>query len=295
MEEKEKRLFYVTRATKYGMFQNIAARIIALWLSCVFFSAILYGSSCAFYFFTSGLGDLSYDIQSVSSYMQSSYSLSIGRYMLLSVFSKAMAIFCFGLFLQFIAIVCRKKIMPFLVGITVLAASALMYKLMPGVGVLNCFKYSNIIGFLHTENLYGDYLNFDIGGYPVSRTGFSILLLAFLTVICCIALFVSFYYGRNLYFKQSKVRTKIWFKPHVSIFRHECYKIFIANHALYILAVCIFAAGYHNCSHNYFSSAQEQYYKDLMLHLEGELNDEKETLLLSEKNVMMMPLNNWIK
>lgn len=283
LEEKEKGLFYITRATKYGIFQNITARIISLWLSCVFFSAILYGSSCAFYYFTSGLGNLKYDIQSVSEYMQSCYSLNVGSYMLISVFSKAMVIFCFGLFLQFIAIICRKKIMPFLIGIIVLASSALMYIFMPSVGVLNCLKYSNIIGFFHTENLYGDYLNYDIGGYPVSRTFLSVMLLLTLIIICCIAVFISFYYGKNLYFKQSTGKIKIWFKPHVSIFRHECYKIFIANHALYILTICIIAAGYHNCSHSYLFSTQEQYYKDLMLKLEGKLNDEKETLLLSEK------------
>lgn len=282
LEEKDKKLFFITRITDKGVLHNGTARIVALGISCVFLSILLYGCNYIWYGSQTGFWDVSLDIQSVSAYMQSCYNLNIGQFMLLSVFTKAFVAFGFGLLLQCITILSCRKIMPFVIGIIILVSNTLLYESLPSVGILCSFKYLNIIGIFHTENLYGDYLNFNIGGEPVSRMWLSISLLFLLVFVGWIAVTVAFCQGKNFYFVQRQRRKWISFKPHNSLFRYECYKMFVTNHAILVLTGCLLAAGYYN-SQNYALSAKEQYYKELMTDLEGGLTKEKEQVLLAEK------------
>lgn len=230
-----------------------------------------------------GFWDVSLDIQSVSAYMRSCYNLNIGQFMVLSVFTKAFVAFGFGLLLQCITILNRRKIMPFVIGIVILVSNTLLYEFLPSVGIFCPFKYLNIIGIFHTENLYGDYLNFNIGGEPVSRMWLSISLLFLLVVVGCIAVTIAFCRGKNFYFVQRQRRKWISFKPHNSLFRYECYKMFVTNHAIVVLVGCLLAAGGYYNSQNYSLSVKEQYYKELMMDLEGGFTKEKEESLLAEK------------
>ena len=283
MEEKEKKLFFITRITDKGVLHNGIARIAALGISCVFLSILLYGCNYVWYGIHTGFWDMSLDIQSVDAYMESCYNLTIGQFMVLSVFTKAVVAFGFGLLLQFITILNCKKMMSFVIGIGILVSNTLLYELLPAVGVLCPFKYLNIIGIFHTENLYGDYLNFNIGEVPVSRTWLSILLILIILIVGCIAVTVAFCYGRNFYFVQRQRRKWISFRPHNNLFRYECYKMFITNRAMFVLLGCLLVAGGYYTSQNYSLSVKEQYYKGLMMDLEGELTKEKEQILLAEK------------
>ncbi len=283
MEEKDKKLFFVTRITNKGVLHNGIARIAALGISCVFLSILLYGCNYVWYGIQTGFCDVSLDIQSVSAYMQSCYNLTIGQFVVLSVFTKAVVAFGFGLLLQCITILNRRKMMPFVVGIVILISNTLLYELLPAVGVLSPFKHLNIIGIFHTENLYGDYLNFNIGEIPVSRMWLSLLLLFLLVVIGCIVVIVAFCCGKNFYFVQRPRRRWISFKPHNNLFRYESYKMFITNRAILVFVGCLVVTGAYYTSQNYSLSAKEQYYKDLMMNLEGELTKEKEQILLAEK------------
>lgn len=283
MEEKEKKLFYITRAADRGVLHDILARMAALGISCVLQGILLYGSISLFYGITTGFWNLSLDIQSVADYMQSSYTMTIGQFMLLSVLTKAVVGFGFGLLLQFVTLLSRRRMLPFLAGIGFLAANTLLYGLLPGVGSLSPLKYLNFIGVFHTENLYGDYLNFNIGGSPVSRTTLSLLLILFLLAVGCILVTVAFCRGRNFTFIERQRRKIVSYRPHVSLFRHECYKLFIANHGLVVILGCLVLAGGYYSSRDMYLSVKEEYYKGLMESLEGELTEKKEALLLSEK------------
>lgn len=283
MEEKEKKLFFITRITYKGVLHNGIARIVALGISCVFLSILLYGCNYVWYGIHTGFWDVSLDIQSVSIYMQSCYNLTIGQFVILSIFTKAVVAFVFGLLIQCITILNCRKMMPFVIGIIILVSNTLLYELLPAVGVLSPFKYLNIIGIFHTENLYGDYLNLNIGGTPVSRMWLSILLLFLLVVVGCTVVIIAFCCGKNFYFVQRQRKKWISFKPHNNLFRYECYKMFITNRAILVFVGCLLVAGGYYTSQNYSLSVKEQYYKELMMNLEGELTKEKEQILLAEK------------
>ena len=283
MEEKEKKLFFVTRITDKGVLHDILARIAALGISCIFLVILLYGSTCLFYGITTGFWDLSLDIQSVGAYMQSCYTMTIGEFMVLSLFTKAVAMFCFGLLLQFVTVLSRRRMMPFIAGTAFLVVNTLLYGLLPAVGVLSPFKYINLIGVFHTENLYGDYLNFNIAGVPVSRTKLSVILILFFVITGCILVIVAFCKGRNFSFIEKQKKKTFFYKPHVNLFRHECYKLLVSNHGLIVILGCLILAGGYYSNRNYYLSVKEEYYKGLMESLEGGLTEKKEELLLSEK------------
>ncbi len=294
IEEKEKKLFFITRVTDRGLLPDSMAGMAALGISCVFFCLLLYGGNWLFYGIHAGFWDLSWDVQSVYEYMESCYSITLGQYMILSVLTKAAAAFCFGLLLQFTAVMCRRKLVPFIAGIVLLAGNTLLYEFLPPVGGLSVLKYLNLAGVFHTENLYGDYLNFNIAGFPVSRTGLSLLLILILLFSGCVLTAAAFCRGDHFCFmdrspgreKQKSCLRKCALRErtvHTSLFLHECYKLFFTNRGLLILFVCLLVTGRYYVLQDYRLSVREQYYKELMMQLEGELTDKKEEIILTEK------------
>lgn len=282
MEEKEKKLFYITRATNYGVFHDMWARMTILGINCMIFSILLYGCNYIFYGITTGFWNLSIAMQSIDAYMQSCYSMSMGEFMLLSVLTKAVTVYCFGLLLQWITILSRNKIIPFVLGILILAGNILLYELLPAVGAWSPLKYINLIGVFHTENVWGDYLNFNICGYPLSRTVLSVILLGVLFVGFCIMVTIAFWRGDHFSFPAGRKRKRIACRPYAHLFSYECYKILISNRALFVLLACLALSGAYYATRNYSLSAKEEYYQDLMMKLEGELTEDKEAILLAE-------------
>lgn len=156
-----------------------------------------------------------------------------------------------------------------------------------GSGKWSVFKYINLIGILETQKLYGSYLNFNIGGYPVSRlvlTRSIIIDLAISGITLSILLFV---YGRNFELVKSRSKHKKHFHPHISLLYHEGYKIMITNRAVVVILLFAILIGWQIIGKEYNPSAQEQYYRDIMLQLEGKMTDEKEALIISEQENMI--------
>lgn len=283
MEEKEKKLFFVTRATVRGILYDICARVVGLGINCTLFSLILYGCNYIFYGVNIGFWDLSRDIQSIDAYMQSCQNLTIGQFMGLSVFTKAVVVWCFGLLLQCITILSRRKFIPFLTGILLLAGNILLYELLPAVGSLTPLKYINLMGLFHTEHIYGDYFNFNLYECPISRTGLSLIFLGVFFLGAGIMNVVSFCRGSHFSFPMTRKRRRLFHRPFSSLFGYESYKILVSNRALFVLLTSLVFASVLYSSRSYSLSAKEQYYQDLMMELEGELTPQKENILRAEQ------------
>lgn len=283
MEEKEKKLFYVTRSTRYGVFHSILAKLMSLFFHCMLVSALFYGINLVFAGLTCGWGTVTASIQSVASNMESSISVSIAAYILLSVVTKGLVLFGTGTIFTALCILANHIFVPFLTGFALWGIGWALYTVIPAGSALAAAKYLNIAGILKTEQLYGGYLNLNLFGYPVSRLTLSwcvILLLAAVGILSSILLFSR---GKSLELKKVRISVRSYFRPHANLFRHECYKIMITNRALLILLVFGVLLGYREGSRQYQPSVKEQYYQDIMLKLEGELTDEKERLVLAEK------------
>ena len=91
-EEKEKGLFYITRATKNGIASCIAAKLAALLLHIMAVCLLLYGSNFIYAGVTTGLCDFTARLQSISAYLESSLSVTLSGYVVISLLTKVL--FC---------------------------------------------------------------------------------------------------------------------------------------------------------------------------------------------------------
>lgn len=282
-EEKEKQLFFITRSTRHGVFASIMSKLAALLIHCILLTVLFYTVNLLFFGQSTGWFAADAGLQSLASYMESCLSVSIFEYFVISVLTKAFLLFGTGAVLTLFCILSRLAVLPFLAAFVLVGGSALMYYLIPAGGAFTVFKYINLVGLMKTENLYGGYLNFNLFGYPISRAGLSIILILLICLAGVTGSVWMFVRMRN--FEAGRLRLSFYlpFQPYVNIFRHEGYKIFITNHALVILALFAVLLAYRSVDRTYKPSAGEQYYRDIMETLEGELTEEKESLVLSEQ------------
>lgn len=282
-EEKEKKLFFFTRSTRHGVLHSMAAKLAALLLHCTLLTVLFYMVSILFFGMSAGWFDPCVGLQSIAAYTESSLSISILGYILLSVLTKAFVLFGVGAVLTIFCLLSGIAALPFLAGASIVGGSALLYYLIPAGSVFSVFKYLSPVGLMKTENIYGGYLNFNLFGYPVSRLRLSIGLILF---ICTVGFAGSlFVFCRMQGFEMKKLRLplSVPFHPHTNLFRHESYKLLITNRALLILLLFAVLLAYQSLDRTYTPSAGEQYYQSIMSELEGELTNEKESLVLSEK------------
>ncbi len=282
-EEKDKKLFFVTRSTKYGILHSIAAKLAALFIHCIFITVLFYMAGLVFFAESTGRPDMTAGIQSIAPYMECNLPISIGGYFILSILTKALVLFGIGALLTVFCILSGIAVMPFLIGFGMIGVSALLYYLIPYGSPFCVFKYINPVGLMKTENLYGEYLNFNIFGYPISRLSLSVALILLFCVVETGSSLLLFCKMKNM--KAGKLRLTGFapFKPHNNILCHEGYKILIMNRGLFIFLIFGVLLAYGSFDRTYTPSVMEQYYKDIMTELEGPLTDEKEAIILSEK------------
>lgn len=282
-EEKGKKLFYIIRSTKKGQLQSILAKLTALLFHCVTVTLLLYGINLLFAGKAIGFGDLTANIQSVSTYMESNLSVNILEYILYSVFTKSIVLFSMGTVLTALCIFADSILLPCAVGSLLYGCSYILYLLIPAAERSSLLKYINFVGFMKTEELYGNYRNLNIMEYPISRLSFSwgiIITIAAIGIMTSISLFV---HGSNFELIKRQARRQKHFRPHASLLRYESYKIMITNRAVLIILIFGFLTGGRIIKQEHTPSAQEQYYQDIMLQLEGELTPKKEKLISSEQ------------
>lgn len=282
-EEKEKKLFFITRGTKYGVLHGIAAKLAALFLHCVLLTVLFYAVSVVYFGVGAGWFDPGASVQSVAAYTESSLPLSIAEYILLSMLTKAAVLFGVGAVLTACCIGSGIAVLPFLAGAGITGISALLYYLIPADSVFAGFKYLNPVGVMKTENLYGGYLNFNLCGYPVSRLVLSVGLSFLICAAGVMGSLLLFCRMKNFEAKKLRLSLSLPFRPHTNPIRHESYKLLITNRAFLIVLLFAVMLAYRSLDRAYTPSAGEQYYKRLMTELEGGMTDEKESLVFAER------------
>lgn len=291
-EEKEKGLFFITRSTRHGIAASMLGKLWALLIHCIAIVALMICANLAFFAITTGIGPLTVSIQSIAPYMESSLSISVLGYILLSILTKGMVLFGFGAILTGTAICSKKPFAPYLAGIVLFGVSELLYILIPASFAISPCKYLNFAGLMKTGQIYGAYLNLNVSGYPVSRLMLSWVMIGSVAAGAVAACLCAFRRGKKLILKKVSVSLQIPFHPHDSLLRHEAYKLLITNRAILILLCFTLLLGVNDLSRQYHPSVQENYYQEMMLRLEGKFNAEKENLVLSEKERFDEARNN---
>lgn len=283
LEEKRKRLFFITRGTRLGIGRNIAAKLTALWVHCMVMAFLLYGANLLYFGRTVGFGDLNAALQSVAAYRESSLPVSILEYIQLSILTKGFVLFGFGTMMTAFSILAERQFLPYMAGMLLIGVSMVLSLVIPAVSIYNPLKYLNLTGLLRTEHLYGGYLNFNWFGRPVSRMVFA---WAVITVLAAAGMAASVYFflrGDHFVLKEKRFVSLLRFRPHDGLLRHEGYKILTGNRAAAVLLVFGILLGWRELGQKIPLGGQELYYQDIMLTLEGELTPDKEALILAEE------------
>ena len=283
-DEKKKHLFYVTRSTKRGILPSILGKLASLLLHCILVTLLLYGLNLAFYGLTAGLPDMNVPVQSVADYMESPFPITIGQFIFLSLFTKALALFAVSTVLTALCVQADSVMLPYGISGALCAAGWLLYLLFPAGTRFSALKYCNPAGIMRSELLYGAYLNFDLAGYPVSRTAAVWILILLLAGIGISTSLILFCKGQRLSLKPQTAAGRLRFRPHAGLFRYELYKIMITNRALAVLLAVLLPMGYDQLTEERRVSVREQYYQDFLLQLEGSLQPEKEAAILAEND-----------
>lgn len=283
MEEKDKKLFLITRCTRYGRLQNICAKLSALCIHCIAVTALFYAVNLLFWGQCTGWWDLSADLQSLAPYRESCLPVSIGGYILLSILTKALVFFGVGALLTALCMLSDIAALPFLAAAALSGVSLLLYVTIPAGSAGAPLKYLNLAGLLRTENLYGAYLNFNLLGYPVSRLAMSLLLTALISAVGILSSISLFCAAPSLETRRLLPALRLPFHCHGNLLRHEGYKLLIANRALVFLLLFSALLAWRSLDRTYRPSFAEQYYRDIMLKLEGSLTTEKEELVQAER------------
>lgn len=281
-EEKEKGLFYFTRATKNGILKCMGAKLSALLIYCFCASALLYGSSLLYAKLSLGLGDPAAALQSVADFTESSLDITLGEYLFLGFLTKSVMLFGFGAALSAVSLFSSRSFAPQLFGVGFLAVCRILYELIPAYSMFSPIKYLAFWGCFNPKHLFGEYLNFNIAGYPISRLSLSVIA----AIIICAGLWavnlILFAKGKSLAHRRTIRRFSL--QPlHGSLFLHEGGKILFMNKALAVLLLFGVLIGYSDLGRHYRLSVGEEYYYGIMISIEGQLNEESEAIITKER------------
>ena len=291
LEEKEKGLYYITKATARGGQQHIAAKLSALLIYCSSATAIFYGCSLAFYGGVYGLGNVGAPLQSYAPFLGSALPITGIQYLLISYGVKAAVFFFIGMIIVLFSILSKQSYLPAIASILLIALCYGLTCIIPAVSSLNWLKYLNPYGLLQTSKLYGSYINLNFFGRPVNCHKAAEIWFTAASLVLCSCCIVSFKRCRRMELKELQLVQ--WFKklsvkrfrPHTSLLRYEGYKIFIVSGVLPILLVFGAFLIYNTGKTSYYVSPVEKRYCSYMEYLAGPLTEEKTLYLQKEEAV----------
>ena len=282
--EKELDQIVLSRTTNKGRMPLGIAKLMTCFTASFIALILLYSVNLAAGYFTYGYGDLNRQIQSVYNFNGCDLKITVIQYFGLFLLCK-FGVYClFAAIIYLITAVSNSSVKVYTILTIILAAEAVMYYTIPSASYLCPLKYINLIAFANTHDILAQYLNLNILGEPFGYNSvFAIAVVVLLLTISIIS--VVCYANQSVIRNRTKRLSISIFKgKNTSLFLQECYKIFICGKVLFILiAFGAFVWFSYTPINDKFASADEIYYKQYMLKLEGELTAEKEQFLADEQ------------
>lgn len=282
--EKELEQIALSRTCFKGRMPLGIAKLLACFTAASVALVLLYSVNFTVAYFTFGFGDLNRQIQSVYSFNGSDLKITLVQYFGLFLLSKLGIYLLIAALVFMITSVSNSSVKVYSVLAVVLAAEAVMYYTIPGASWLSPLKYINLVAFANTHDIFAQYLNLNVFDEPFGyKSVFVISVIVMLLTFSMLS--VVFFARQNVIKNRSRRLSFSIFKGRsTSLFLHECYKIFICGRVLFILlAFGAFVWFSYSPINEKFASADEIYYKQYMLRLEGELTPEKEQFLADEQ------------
>lgn len=168
LDERKKGLWNIVYALYGGRLRLAIQRVSILLCVSVIGVTLLYGTNLLVGFFIyGGIRDLGRAAQSVELLGNMPIRCTVGEFLLQYLLFKIGAAFLVALLLWLIFSAIRNVKYTIIAASGMLAAEYSFYTFLPVQSGWNMFKYFNIFTYITSADLYTNYLNIDLFGYPV--------------------------------------------------------------------------------------------------------------------------------
>lgn len=263
---------------------------------------------------TYGIGDWNCSIQSVYSYGSCRYSLSVGSFLILVAIGRITAYLALYSILFFLAIYIKKAVFLYFSCGIFMGLEGLFYVAIPEYSWLSMLRKMNVIPFLSSDVVLGEYQNISLFQRPVDYA-----YVVFVVELCIILVFmilgicsfercmeqraISFFriWRRRGFCKAvkadsvnmplshseagAKKRSGSWrFPKAVFLFGMELKKVWIGEKAFLLFIIgCVFLFFLYSPLEESFANKDEVYYCNYMLKIQGKYSEEKLAYLYQER------------
>ncbi|TDT61138.1 ABC transporter permease subunit [Fonticella tunisiensis] len=289
MPEKENGLYSLIKPTVKGQKQTIFTKISAAFLLCILIEALLYGTNFIIAGYLFGFGNTERLIQSVTGLIGCPFVFTDMQYFVVYLLTKLAAYFLTSLLILFLCVRLKKSSTVYAGASIIFGANFALYLSIDAQSQLSFFKRINLVPFLLVTPIYREYININFFSYPVNiipvtwmTFGLSLLSLCVLTMVFfCRRTSNSSRQKTFAQFMASRIR--LWNRYPVNLLGNELYKQLMENKVLIILLIFALIQGYSYSLMQYNPSLDEQFYKQYMKVLNGELTIEKMEYLKQEQ------------
>lgn len=248
LDERKKGLWSVVHAAPNGRLRLALGRTGILLGVSVIGVLLLYGSNLLLGFSVyGGMEDLGRAAQSVELLGKMPMVCSVGQFLLMFLLFKIGATFLVALLLWLIFTAINNVKYTIIAAAGVLAVEYSLYSFLPVQSGFNLLKYFNIFTYISLSDLYTNYLNIDLFGYPVGICAVSqyacLPLILILSVVCIMIhcyirpaagkdLFGRFVYGIN--------RITDWFLRRFRLLGMELHKTLSIQKGILIVVLFLY-------------------------------------------------------
>ncbi len=193
LDERKAGLWAVVHASPRGRVTLSARRALILLGASVIAVTLLYGTDLALGFYIyGGAEDLDRAVQSVETLGKLTSLTTVGGFLLRYFLLRVAAAFLVSLLLWLMLTAVNNVKYTVIVAATALAAEYGLYAFLPVQSAFNLLKYFNLFTYISLSDLYTNYLNIDVFGYPLGIRSVSQLALPPLcAVLTCVCVYVN--------------------------------------------------------------------------------------------------------
>lgn len=248
LDERKKGLWSVVHAAPNGRLRLALGRTGILLGVSVIGVLLLYGTNLLLGFSVyGGVDDLGRAAQSVELLGKMPVACSVGQFLLMFLLFKIGATFLVALLLWLIFTAINNVKYTIMAAAGVLVVEYSLYSFLPVQSGFNLLKYFNIFTYISLSDLYTNYLNIDLFGYPLGIRAVSqyacLPLILLLAEVCIIIhcykrpaagkdLFGRFVYGIN--------RIADWFLRRFHLLGMELHKMLSIQKGILIMALFLY-------------------------------------------------------
>lgn len=153
----------------------------------LFFSALytllLYGLPLFGAFAIDGSGDLSRSVQSLVSFKKCTAHLTVSGWLIRMLLLRVLCGFLLGLIIWFFLSFLKQLQLMWLLTVLAFSAEYVLWRTIPVQSVFSPLKIINVFSYVHASELYTDYININLAGWPVGKRPLLLILLPALILI----------------------------------------------------------------------------------------------------------------